>query len=81
MKQALDEANHTMDGYGLLMRLDAALSDANDILERARKQQDWPRFKAMEERMQAFLTVRRWVTSSLPHLKFSTEIPREWTER
>lgn len=69
MKQSLDEANHSIDAYGLLMRLDGAISDSNETLERARKQQDWPRFKAMEERIQTFLTVRRWITSSLPHLK------------
>lgn len=79
MKQTLDEANHTLDAYGLLMRLDDSLTACNEKLETARKQQDWSRFKAMEERMQAFLTVRCWITRSLPHLKYSTEIPKEWT--
>lgn len=79
MKQALDESNHTIDAYGLLMRLDEALSAANEKLETARKQEDWPRFKAMEERTQTLLQVRRWITSSLPHLKYSAEIPKEWT--
>ena len=74
MKQLLDEANHTIDAYGLLMRLDEAISDSNSTLERARLQQDWPRFKAMEERIQTFLTVKQWVKSSLPHLKYKSNL-------
>lgn len=71
MKQAIDEANHTIDAYGLLMRLDDALTESNAELENARLNQNWPCLHQAQGRMHGLMTVRRWITTSLPHLHSS----------
>lgn len=78
MKQALDEANHTIDAYGLLMRLDEHLDAANRKLEQSRLEQNWPVMRQSEGIIHALTMVRRWITASLPHLKYSKKIPMEW---
>jgi len=78
MKQSLDEANHTIDAYGLLMRLDEQLREANWKLEQARLENNWPVMRQGEGIIHALMMVRRWITSSLPHLKYSSEIPKEF---